>query len=111
MNRLIVTAAASPLFGDFLMLVSVSSTDGQPVAGLGAGNFKIAHLASLNHASPNNRPVANASEGPAGFYTVQLTKNTVQPTLPNGHYVFAVAVNASHNTDHGQTIATGDMVS
>lgn len=109
--QLTVTAAASPLFGDFLMCVSVSGSDGHPVAGLGAGNFKIAHLASFNHASPNNRPVASASEGPAGFYIVQLAKNTVQPTLPNGHYVFAVSVSANHNTDHGQTVATGDMVS
>jgi hypothetical protein len=112
MALLIVTAAASPLFGDFLMLVSVSGADGKPVAGLGPGAFKVGHLASLNHASPHNRPVAKASEGPAGFYTLQLAKNDVQPTLPNGHYVFSVAVAAGRNaSNHGQTVAVGDMVS
>lgn len=93
------------------MLVSVSAADGQAVAGLGAGSFKVGHLASLNHASPNNRPVAQASEGPAGFYTLQLTKNEVQPTLSNGHYVFSVAVTTNQNTEHGQCVATGNMVS
>ena|SRR5215510_5000619 len=111
MARLIVTAAASPLFGDFLMLVSVSSADGQPIGGLGVASFKVGHLASLNHASPNNRPVAKASEGPAGFYTLQLLKDSVQPTLPTGHYVLSVSVTANKNADHGQTVAVGDMVS
>ena len=112
MALLIVTAAASPLFGDFLMLVSVSSADGKPVGGLGISAFKVGHLASLNHASPNDRPVAKASEGPAGFYTLQLAPNKVQPNLPNGHYVFSVVVAAGRNaSNHGQTVAVGDMVS
>ena len=125
MARLIVTAAASPLFGNFLMLVSVSGEpDGKPVQGLKPANFKVHHLASLNHAHPNERDVTKASEGPAGFYTLTLLPKDYQPELPPGHYVFAVAVNAGAGkpskgtargrapataTDFGQTIAVGDL--
>jgi len=112
MARLIVTATASPLFGNFLMLVSVSAdADGQPTTGLKASNFKIAHLASLNHASVLAREIDKVSEGPAGFYTIQLKPWEPQPTLPPGHYVFAVAVaqEARAAVGHGQTVAVGDL--
>ena len=118
--RLIVTAAASPIFGNFLMLVSVSAeTDGAPVAKLAPKNFSVHHLASLNHAFPTERDVTEAKEGPAGFYTLTLKPKEYQPELPPGHYVFAVAVKTYPPTrpkggpsapkDQGQTIAVGDL--
>ena len=118
--RLIVTAAASPLFGNFLMCVSVSAeSDGTPVKALKPKNFSIYHLASLNHAFPSERDVTQAKEGPAGFYTLSLKPKEYQPELPPGHYVFAVAVKtfaektrkggAAVPKDHGQTIAVGDL--
>ncbi len=112
MARLIVTAAGSPLFGNFLMVVSVSAeADGQPTTGLKPQNFKIAQLASLNHASVNVREVDKVSEGPEGFYTIQLKPWEPQPTLPPGHYVFAVAVTAGTKraAQRGQTVAVGDL--
>ena len=111
MARLIVTAAGSPLFGNFLMVVSVSAEgNGQPTTGLKLQNFKIAQLASLNHASVNLREVDKVSEGPDGFYTIQL-KPSEPPTLPPGHYVFAVAVTAGTKraAQRGQTVAVGDL--
>ena len=108
MALLIVSAAASPLFKDFLMIVSVTSAEGEPATGLKVSNFKIHLLASLNHASVNPRPVSKVSEGPAGFYTVQLKKDEINSNLTQGHYVFAVAV-TSGKTNKGQTVATGDM--
>jgi hypothetical protein len=111
MVRLIVTAAASPLFGNFLMVVSVSAeADGLPTTGLKPQNFKIAHLASANHASVDVREVDNVSEGPDGFYIIQL-KPSQPPTLSPGHYVFAVAVTAGTKTaaQHGQTVSVGDL--
>jgi hypothetical protein len=118
--RLIVTAGASPLFGNFLMLVSVSAeSDGTPVKALKPKNFSIYHLASLNHAFPTERDVTQAKEGPDGFYTLTLQPKEYQPELPPGHYVFAVAVKtygpptkgggAGQPKDHGQTIAVGDL--
>ena len=118
--RLIVTAAASPLFGNFLMLVSVSAeSDGSPVQKLAPKNFSIYHLASLNHAFPTERDVTQAKEGPAGFYTLSLKPKEYQPELPPGHYVFAVAVKTFAERkpksgplvtkDQGQTIAVGDL--
>lgn len=124
--RLIVTAAASPIFGNFLMLVSVSGEpDGKPVTGLKPANFKVHHLASLNHAHPTQRDVTKASEGPSGFYTLTLLPKDYQPDLPPGHYVFAVGVTAGAGkpakkapkgrgtppqpTSFGQTIAEGDL--
>lgn len=117
MSRLVITAAASPLFGNFLMLVSVSTeSDGKPVKGLKPKSFKIYHLASLNHAFPSQRDVGEAKEGPDGFYTLLLKPKEYQPELPPGHYVFAVAVEtytergkSSLPKDHGQTIAVGDL--
>jgi hypothetical protein len=109
MSLLIVTAAASPLFGDFLVVVSVTSADGEPVKGLKVSNFKIYLIASHNHAAANNRPVKSVTESPDGFYVVQLKKNDVQPTLPNGHYVLGVIV-TSGKSNKGQTVATGDML-
>lgn|GEM_PF-1363899 len=120
MSRLIVTAAASPLFGNFLMLVSVSGeTDGNPTEQLKAINFTVYHLASLNHAYPTQRDVTEAKEGPDGFYTLTLKPKEYQPQLPPGHYVFAVAVTTYSTVaakgkpaaakDHGQTIAEGDL--
>jgi hypothetical protein len=120
MSRLIVTAAASPLFGNFLMLVSVSAeADGKPVEQLKPQNFKVHHLASLNHAYPTERDVTEAKEGPDGFYTLILKPKEYQPDLPPGHYVFAVAVATYPNIrtkgkspapkDQGQTIAEGDL--
>jgi hypothetical protein len=109
MSLLIVTAAASPLFGDFLMVVSVTNADGTPKKGLKVSNFKIYEMASLNHAAANNRPVSKVTEAPDGFYIVQLKKNNVQPVLPNGHYVLGVIV-TSGKSDKGQTVATGDML-
>ena len=112
MARLVVTAAGSPLFGNFLMVVSVSgAADGKPVGKLKPDNFKIAHLASLNHASVLVREISKVSEGPDGFYTIQLKPWEPQPTLPPGHYVFAVAVTAgTKRAPHrGQTVAVGDL--
>lgn len=124
MKRLIVSAAASPLFGNFLMVVSVSQEeDGKPVTKLKASDFTIHQLASKNHASTNKRTVDKAKEGPAGCYTVILKPKKVQPDLPPGHYVFSVAVKKhypvigqigdrpkkSTKFDAGQTIATGDL--
>ncbi|HEV8286661.1 MAG TPA: hypothetical protein VGQ09_20270 [Chitinophagaceae bacterium] len=109
MSLLIVTAAASPLFGDFLMVVSVTSADGEPVKGLKVANFKIYEIASLNHAFANQRQVSKVTESPGGFYIVSLKKNKVQPTLPEGHYVLGVIVTSGKN-NKGQTVATGDMV-
>lgn len=115
MGLLIVSATGSPLFGDFLMLVSVTSADGTPVKNLKPANFQVHHLASLNHASVNHRPVAKATQGPDGFYTLQLSPNKVQPTLPPGHYVFAVGVTGvarpGGTPNHGQTVAVGDLPS
>jgi hypothetical protein len=108
----IVSATASPLFGDFLILVSVTDNNGVPVSSLKPGAFKVALLASLNHAFPQDRPVQEAKEGPSGFYTLTLVPNNAQPTLPKGHYVLAVAVSFKRNTTEyqGQTVAVGDMV-
>jgi hypothetical protein len=112
MARLVVTATASPIFGNFLMLVSVSAdADGKPTTGLKAKNFTIAHLASLNHASVLVRQIDKVSEGPDGFYTITLRPWQPQPTLPPGHYVFAVAVavGAEATGGRGQTVAVGDL--
>src|SRR5262249_34539152 len=121
MSTLIVTAAASPLFENFLMLVSVSAeSDGKTVQGLKSKNFKIHHLASLNHAYPTERDVTETKKGPNGFYTLTLKPKEYQPQLPPGHYVFAVAVEPgseprrkgvgpSMPRDHGQTIAVGNL--
>ena len=107
MARLIVSAEGSPLFGNFLMILSVTSAAGAPTQGLKPDNFNVAHLASLNHAGANPRVVTKATEGPAGFYILELKPSSAQPTLPPGHYVFGVAVTAK--TDHGQTVAAGDI--
>ena len=107
MARLIVSAEGSPLFGNFLMILSVTSAAGAPTQGLKPDNFNVAHLASLNHAGANPRVVTKATEGPAGFYILELKPNPAQPTLSPGHYVFGVAVIAK--TDHGQTVAVGDI--
>ncbi len=107
MARLIVSAKGSPLFGNFLMIVSVTSTAGIPKKGLKPENFLVAHMASLNHAGANQRTVTKATEGPGGFYILELKPSPSQPTLPPGHYVFAVAVSAS--ADSGQTVAAGDI--
>ena len=107
MTRLIVSAEASPLFGNFLMIVSVTSDTGVPTKGLKPDNFEVVHLASLNHAGANQRVVTKATESPAGFYILELKPNTAQPTLPPGHYVFGVAVAA--NTGLGQTLASGNI--
>lgn len=106
MARLIVTAAANPLFDDVLMVVSVSAdATGQPTKGLQAKNFQIADMASLNHAIADPRTINDVKEGPDGFYIVTLTQaNTLTP----GHYVFAVAVNAAR-VGRGQTVAVGDI--
>lgn len=107
MARLIVSAEGSPLFGNFLMIVSVTSAAGVPTKGLKPDNFNVAHLASLNHAGANPRVVTKVTEDPAGFYILELKPNPAQPTLPPGHYVFAVAV--ATKADHGQTVAAGDI--
>ena len=107
MTRLIVSAEGSPLFGNFLMIVSVTSDTGVPTKGLKSDNFEVVQLASLNHAGANQRVVTKVTESPAGFYILELKPNAVQPTLPPGHYVFAVAVTAK--TDHGQTVAADDI--
>ena len=113
MARLIVSATASPTFDNFIMLVSVSSTDGKATKGLKPGHFKIHHLSSLNHASVLERVVTKANEGPDGFYTLLLAPWEPQPNLPPGHYVFAVAVSwtprRGAETNHGQCVAVGDM--
>ncbi|MBV8860049.1 MAG: hypothetical protein JOZ02_24170 [Acidobacteria bacterium] len=106
MARLIVSAKGSPLFGNFLMSVSVSSNEGVPTTGLKPANFQVAQLASLNHASAEARVVSKATESPAGFYILELQHGS-QPALPAGSYVFAVAV--THGSDHGQTVADGDI--
>ena len=112
MGRLVVTAEASPLFNNFLMVVSASDAgDGKPVTGLKAANFKIAHIASLNHAAALEREVDKVTEGPDGFYIVSLKPWAPQPTLPAGHYVLGVAVSAGPRTAprYGQTVAVGDI--
>jgi hypothetical protein len=112
MPQLIVSAAASPLFGNFLMVVSVSDLDGKPVKDLAPGSFKISHLASLNHAGASARTVDKVTEGPDGFYIVTLKPKKEQPNLPPGHYVFAVAVKKTFGrgaSDQGQTVAVGDL--
>ena len=112
MGRLIVTAAASPLFNNFLMVVSVSdAADGKPVTGLKPPSFKVAQLASLNHAAALEREVDKVTEGPDGFYIVTLKPWAPQPTLPAGHYVLGVAVSAGPRTAprNGQTVAWGDI--
>src|SRR5262245_26099086 len=107
MARLIVSAMGSPLFGNFLMCVSVTSVEGVPTQGLKPTNLNITQLSSLKNAGANGRVVAKATEAPTGFYILELKPNSVQPTLPPGHYVFAVTVTAK--TDHGQTVAAGDI--
>ena len=107
MARLIVSAEGSPLFGNFLMILSVTSAAGVPTQGLKPDNFNVAHLASLNHAGANPRVVTKVTENPDGFYILELKPNPAQPTLSPGHYVFGVAVIAK--TDHGQTVAVGDI--
>jgi len=120
MSRLVVTAEASPLFGNFLMVVSVSTdADGKPVTALKPKNFIVYHLASLNHAYPTDRDVTEAKEGPDGFYTLTMKPKDYQPDLPPGHYVFAVAVRTFAKivkkgsppapVDYGQTVASGDL--
>ncbi|HEY9046075.1 MAG TPA: hypothetical protein VIN08_09270 [Ohtaekwangia sp.] len=108
MSLLLVTAAGSPLFDDFLVVVSVTSFDGAPAVGLKPSNFKVYMLASLNHASVDQRTISKATEGPGGFYTLQLKKRVSQPKLPAGHYVLGVTV-TSGKTDKGQTTATGNI--
>lgn len=109
----VVTAAGSPLFSNFLMLVSVTTHDGQPVTGLKPANFQVHHLASLNHASVNDRNVTEAKEGPAGFYTLKLQPESFQPDLPPGRYVFAVGVSRTLHPNgkpqSGQAIALGEI--
>src|SRR2546430_29510 len=112
MARLIVSAAASPLFGNFLMVVSVSTdAEGAPVTGLKPRNFMIADLASLNHAAALVRQIKQVTESPPGFYIVELKPWAPQPTLPPGHYVFGVAVSTGtkKSPSNGQTVAEGDL--
>lgn len=113
MARLDVEAAGSPLFKNFLFVVSVSDGEGQPVTDLGKGHFEIHHQASLNHASDKKRVVSKATEGPAGFYRVQLEDDKVQPDLPPGRYVFAVMVKKpdrpAGTTHRGQTLAVAKL--
>ncbi|TAI47314.1 hypothetical protein [Flagellimonas allohymeniacidonis] len=91
MSKLVVSAEASPLFGNFLMVVSVSDEEtGKPVKNLTKTNFGIYHMASLNHANKHQREIKKVTEGPSGFYIIQLKKWEYQPDLPPGHYVFAV---------------------
>jgi hypothetical protein len=96
--------------------VSVSTTDGKPATGLAASNFAISDMASLNHAFPSLRTINKLSEGPDGFYIIQLNGNPAQPTLPPGHYVFAVVVSRTisrgrglKRVNNGQTVAVGDL--
>ena len=114
MALLIVSAAASPLFGDFLIEVSVTDGQGAPVSGLAPKSFEVAFLASLNHAGAYSRSIAKADEGPAGFYIVQLKPDKIQSQVPAGNYVFAVAVKRTvkkgQPQDNGQTVAVGTMV-
>lgn len=111
MATLHVEAAGSPLFKNFLFVVSVSDQEGQPIGGLGKGNFEVHHQASFNHAGDEERVVSKVTEGPKGFYRVQLEKDKVQPDLPPGRYVFAVIVKnpdrPAGTTHRGQTVAVG----
>ncbi|MBT8255105.1 MAG: hypothetical protein KJO23_01065 [Bacteroidia bacterium] len=123
MKRLIVTAHASPIFGNFLMLVSVSTEDeGKPVTKLTKSSFEIHRLASLNHASAHKRVIDKVKEGPAGCYIVTLKPWEYQPDLPPGHYTFSVGVKKSipvigqvgqrpkpAKYHMGQTIAWGEL--
>lgn len=116
MSLLIVSAAASPLFKNFLFVVSVSDADGTPVTGLKAASFKIHHMASLNHAGENQRTVDKVTEAPDGFYIVTLKPSAAQPNLPPGHYVFAVRVARTRKRGEpadvagtGQVVAWGDL--
>jgi hypothetical protein len=116
MGLLVVSAAASPIFRNFLFAVSVIDTDGKPVAGLKAASFKVHHLASLNHAGANPRTVDKVTEAPEGCYIVTLKPSTTQPNLPPGHYVFAVRVIRTRKRGEpadmaaqGQVIAWGDL--
>ena len=137
MSKLVVAAEASPLFGNFLMVVSVSEeASGKPVKKLGKTNFGIYQMASLNHASKKKRVINKVKEGPDGIYTITLKPWQYQPQLPPGHYVFAVmatvhqlVVQKADGSDSsvtelkkatrakiktkpikwGQTVATGDL--
>jgi hypothetical protein len=116
MGLLIVSAAASPLFSNFLFVVSVTDSAGTPVAGLKAASFKIHHMASLNHAGENQRTIDKVTEAPDGFYIITLKPSASQPNLPPGHYVFAVRVMRSRKRGEpagtagtGQVVAWGDL--
>jgi hypothetical protein len=104
MARLVVSATGSPLFGDFLIIVSVTSSEGAPATGLKPVNFKVTHMASSNHAGADLRVVAKATESPAGFYILELQRGS---QLSPGHYVLAVTVTSGAN--QGQTVAAGDI--
>lgn len=125
MKRLIVSAKASQLFGDFLFVVSVSKEeDGKPVTKLKKEHFEIHYVASKNHASAYQRQVKSIKEKPSGVYVVQLENNPIQPNYFPGRFVFSVAVRKYYPVigvagerpqrptkyDFGQTLATGELV-
>jgi hypothetical protein len=92
MPSLTITAEGSPLFRNFLAVVSVTLPNGAPCTGLRVSHFTFHRLASRNHASCVALVIREIQECPTGAYTVQFEPDPVQPDRPPGHYVLHVAV-------------------
>jgi hypothetical protein len=113
MAQLIIAATGfRPLEGGFIMVVSVTDTNGVAVKGLTKTNFEI-----FGKGTDTTKPlipwdILGATESPDGFYTVPLKAPGFAPDPPSGHYVFAVIVKhlrADTIVGSGQTIAVSDV--
>ncbi len=84
------------------IVVSVTDTNGVPVTGLAAGNFKVDPMIVGPGGALVNIANVNAGRLP-GFYLVNVVPIRTE-TWKAGVYIFAVAV--ERGPDRGQTLAT-----
>jgi hypothetical protein len=84
------------------IVVSVTDSVGNPVAGLGAGNFKVDPMIVGPGGALVNITSVTAGRLP-GFYFINVVPINTE-TWKSGVYIFAVAV--QRGSDLGQTLAT-----
>jgi hypothetical protein len=108
MARLIVTAFSEDTIAapgnrqpNYIVL-SVTDSNGDPVTGLAAGNFKVDPMIVGPGGALVNITAVSAGRLP-GFYHVNVVPINTQ-TWKAGVYIFAVAV--QRGQDKGQTLAT-----
>lgn len=108
MSRLIVTAFSEDTIAapgnrqSNYVIVSVTDSDGEPVTGLGASNFKVDPMIVGPGGALVDITGVNAGRLP-GFYHVNVVP-IKKETWKKGVYIFAVAV--ERKGYKGQTLAT-----